>query len=32
LSGVDGKKKDLLDTFNLDVKYIPPPKAAKRNR
>ena len=32
LSGVDGKKKDLLETFNLDVKYAPPPKAAKKKR
>jgi hypothetical protein len=32
LSGVDGKKKDVIETFNLEVKYIPPPKAAKRKR
>lgn len=32
LSGVDGKKKDVIDTFNLEVKYIPPPKAAKKKR
>ncbi len=32
LSGVDGKKKDLLETFNLEVKYAPPPKAAKKKR
>jgi hypothetical protein len=32
LSGVDGKKKDVLETYNLEVKYIPPPKAAKRRR
>ena len=32
LSGVDGKKKDVLETFNLDVKFIPPPKAGKKRR
>ena len=32
LSGVDGKKKDVIDTFNLDVKYATPPKAAKKKR
>ncbi|MBL8208474.1 MAG: hypothetical protein JNM09_29865 [Blastocatellia bacterium] len=32
LSGVDGKKKDVLETFNLEVKYLPPPKAAKKKR
>jgi hypothetical protein len=32
LSGVDGKQKDVIETFNLEVKYIPPPKAAKRKR
>lgn len=32
LHGVDGKKKDLLETFNLEVKYILPPKAAKKKR
>lgn len=32
LSGVDGKKKDLIDTFNVDVKFIPPPKAGKKKR
>ncbi len=32
LSGVDGKKKDLLETFSLEVKYAPPPKAGKKKR
>lgn len=32
LSGVDGKKKDVIETFNLDVKYIPPPKAGKKKK
>ncbi len=32
LSGVDGKKKDVLETFHLEVKFIPPPKTAKRRR
>ena len=26
------QKKDLLETFNLEVKYAPPPKAAKKKR
>jgi anti-sigma factor RsiW len=32
ISGVDGKKKDVIDTFNLEVKYILPPKPAKKKR
>ncbi len=32
LSGVDGKKKEVLETFNLEVKYATPPKAAKKKR
>ena len=30
LTGLDGKKKELIDTFNLDVKYPPPPKQKKK--
>lgn len=32
LNGVDGKKKDLLEAFNLEVKYTAPLKAAKKKR
>ena len=32
LNGLDGKKKDLLEAFNLEVKYTAPPKAARKKR
>jgi hypothetical protein len=32
LSGVDGKKKEPIETYNLEVKFLPPPKAAKKKR
>ena len=32
LLGIDGKKKDTIQTFNLDVKFLLPPKATKKKK
>jgi hypothetical protein len=29
---MDGKKKEPIETYHLEVKFLPPPKAAKKKR